>query len=226
VIHGKKNCLDCYPCHFAYILRYIVDTRFGHQNHVFSPPRRTIGPALNAYFLIRIVRIRRRPLILLWQAVSPTSIGLLGPFQKQPLTNQRDITHFKVPQHFTLAVRRFPRVAESANHVHLPNSAPLPGVAGVQFSRPKCLETHDITYIHTTNQKKAKYSMKNAIRSFCQRRRKPKSRLCGPNASRFLSRTNTQLCKDIEKDCWSLLMKFAFPNHALAARKSRKTSEF
>ena len=41
-----------------------------------------------------------------------------------------------------------------------------PGIAGVQFSLLKCLETHDITYIYIMNQKKPKYSTKSATRTF------------------------------------------------------------
>jgi len=45
-------------------------------------------------------------------------------------------------------------------------------------------------------------------------------------ASRFSSRMDTKLRRNVEGGHWSMLMKVAFPNHALGARKSRKTTEF
>src|SRR5580693_3284887 len=95
---------------------------------------------------------------------------------------------------------------------------PGTGSGGVRFSPLKCIETHDITHLHPVNQKKVKYSMKSATRTFRRRRRKFSRGLCGPNASRKSSRTNTQICTDVEKDYGSVLMYFSSPEHALAAR--------
>ena len=46
--------------------------------------------------------------------------------------------------------------------------------------------------------------------------------LCSLNASRFSPRPNVQLCRDAEEDDWNVLVKFAFLQHALAARKDEK----
>ena len=89
-----------------------------------------------------------------------------------------------------------------------------------QFSPLKCVETHQITHIYMMNQKKAKYSMKSATRMFCEDGANFGCGLRGPNASRFSSRMNTQLCRGVEEDCWSVLMQFDSPKHGLAARKS------
>src|ERR1700733_12426071 len=105
-------------------------------------------------------------------------------------------------------------------------TASLPGVAGMQFSLPKCVERHEVTLIHIMNQKKVKYCTKSATRTFLRVWRKFETGLSGPNVSRFSSRTNTKLCRDVEEDCWSVFMWFAFPKNALGARKLRKTSEF
>jgi len=44
--------------------------------------------------------------------------------------------------------------------------APLPGIAGMQLSLLKCVETHEITHPHMINQKKVEYSTKSATRIF------------------------------------------------------------
>ena len=45
-------------------------------------------------------------------------------------------------------------VAVQLNHFQF-RTASLPGVAGMQFSLLKCVETHEITHIHTNNPKKS-----------------------------------------------------------------------
>jgi len=50
--------------------------------------------------------------------------------------------------------------------------------------------------------------------------------LGGPNVSRFSSRPNAQLRRDVEGGYWSVPMTFNFPKHAQVARKLRKTPEF
>ena len=47
------------------------------------------------------------------------------------------------------------------------SAASLPGVGGMQFRLLKCVETHETMHPHTMNQKTAKYSTKNATRTFC-----------------------------------------------------------
>jgi len=101
-----------------------------------------------------------------------------------------------------------------------------PGIAGMQFSPLKCVERHEITLIRIMNQKKVKYSTKSATRTFLPVWRKFGSGLGGPNVSRFSSRMDTQLCRDVEGDCWSVFVWLVFPKHALGARELRKTSEF
>ena len=72
----------------------------------------------------------------------------------------------------------------------------LPSTAGTQFSLPKCIETHEITYPYNISPKKVKYSTKSATRTFRAYGNKFRRGFGGKYVSRFSSYLNTQLVQE------------------------------
>ena len=105
-------------------------------------------------------------------------------------------------------------------------TASLPGGAGMRFRCLKRVDMHETTYLHTNNQKIAKYFKKSATRTFGES--------CTFRTSVHAVRTRRafhhirarNLCRDVEEYPWSVLMQFAFLKRALVARKLRNTREF